>query len=1271
MSSETATPAAGDVIAVCPNGEQPGCLCAVCLATALGGDVPTKEQAQVIEADPHAPLLVVAGAGSGKTTTMADRVVWLCANLHVRPDQILGVTFTNKAASGLKRKVSEQLGKLAASGLVPAQQLITGEQGAGSHQRDDVALRDLLAPAVSTYNSYANSLLKQYGTLVGVEPHADLGGEARLWQLARSIVDRLGGPGYDSSEGPAVDINVLLEADRAPSTVTADLMKMSDQCAEHGQDPYAVAQWLDHLLTTRIHTHGEPPASPAALKTLVQNFRYRQQIGILAAHFDERRRQEGLLSYADQLTGAVTVAEQLERARLEQRSQYRVVLLDEFQDTSFVQSKLFYCLFGDGHSVTAVGDPNQSIYGFRGASAGQLFAFRDRFPTAAGVKPEVKYLTTAWRNGPEILTVANTLLSYFGQSETLQKPWHTATADEVSKLSGPQAQKRLTSNPHRDADDPGRVSVGWFETSAEEADAVVANLKDAYARVWQRRQRTAEASGKPPKRPTVAVLARTHRQLDVVAEAFDRQSVPGEDALHYERTGLSGLLSTPEVREVLCYLTVLADPTRSEVLIRILAGDKYRIGPRDLYALGQHAARLSRRFSTGDETEEQRTLLDALADLIRGRRAAGRPSQAGPAEQNPAQQNPADQGPTEHGISEEALQRMSELWENLSTLRQWSTQGITALVERVIDQIGLTAEVQAKHGGQSTGSHQLSAFIEESETFELTSPQGSLQDFLDWVETAEDQEKGLEPAEVESNPEAVQLMTMHAAKGLEWDIVATIGWRAPDFPDETAKDPWTSGGGWLPWPLRADAENLPRWGDFASGDEWLQDNLTHSWQVWSWLLNGKPAKAQDDWMPDPYLTQLPEFRAEEDRRLAYVAATRAADELIVSGSLFSGAGKGTDHSGKRRNQKMRPSQFLTEVAAAIGESEAIDAAEEGFTRTQNPASLYATEAAWPYDPLQGRTATRVFDGEGTAADYEVPERQTLRLSGASRREAVDAAAAWVIEALESDPPAAEPVLEEAAQWTEEAELILAQLAEGREDDIIPFPEHLSASNLVALEEDRSAALARLRRPIPQEPRAAFRRGTQTHSWIEERLGNIQQPAFESEDPGEDSTGTVFAEASTRAKFLRSPWAHRSAFALEMNFATPVGGTVIRGQIDAIYGYDPTQQRYLTLDDKDRYDRQPIAERNQRMLQADWHLVDWKTGSPPREQKVWEARKIQLAVYRLAFHRMYGIPLEKITASFHYVDQGESGETKTIPHQELPTAQRLEQLLDQAQQQFSR
>lgn len=1241
-------------MATCSSSVDQGCLCAVCLAEELGGDTPTKEQAAVIEADPRQPLLVVAGAGSGKTTTMADRVVWLCANQHVRPDQILGVTFTNKAASGLKRKVTEQLLKLAASGIVSPEQMVAGDTARLSSQHSmesrGQALADLLAPTVSTYNSYANTLIKQYGTLVGIEPHADLGGEARLWQLARSIVDRLCSPEAGGQEGPTVDVAALLEADRTPGTVTADLMKLSDQCAEHGQDPSEVARWLEDLIDQRRQNHGEPPASPAELPRILRNFAYRRQVALLAAEFDQRRRQEGLLSYADQLTGAVKVAQHVDRARAEQRARYKVVLLDEFQDTSYVQSLLFSTLFGDGHSVTAVGDPNQSIYGFRGASAGQLFAFRQRFPTASGASPGVEYLTTAWRNGPAILKAANALLSYFGQQETLAQPWHTATADEVAKLSGPQAQKRLRPSPKRERDDPGTVTVSWYPTSQEEADGAVESIRHAYRRVAERRQRQATKQGKPAKRPTVAVLARAHRQLDAIAEAFDRQPErPGLPRLVYERNGLAGLLSTPEVHEVLCYLNVLADPSRSDVLIRILSGDKYQIGPKDLYALGRHAAAMGRRFSSGNELEEQHTLMDAIHDVL--------PDPEGMQGGAPAK---------DCGISQEGLQRLEELWGALSALRKWAAQGISALVERIIEQTGLRAELVAKQGGSSSATHQLSAFIHEVADFEAANPQASLQDFLEWTQTAADQEKGLEPAETERDPEAVQLMTMHAAKGLEWDIVATIGWRAPDFPDQTAKEPWTGSGGWLPWPLRGDAENLPRWGTAAGGEAWLEQNHALPWDQWCCQLNGKPAKAKDDWMPEPYLDQLPVFRAEEDRRLAYVAVTRAADELIVSGSLFSGTGKGTRKD--TRGPKLKPSVFLEELAGTVDQKTAIQEAHENITLTQNPASVYATQADWPHDPLEGVTAVRVADPV-QAAELGVPAEQHVRLSGAGRRQAVEKAARAIAEAPAAGSLA--PDSEEAAAWVQEAGLILAQQAGRKEqDEQTQFPEHLSASNLVALEENRQLTLRRLRRPVPMEPKEAFRAGTQTHEWIEDQLGSRQQPAFDPEDIDDDGALEVFAAQQTREKFLNSVWAHRNAFALELNFATPVGETVIRGQIDAVYGYDSARQEWLALDDRDRYDRMPVAERNELMQRMDWHLVDWKTGVPPAEPKVWEARKIQLAIYRLAFHRMYGVPLERITASFHYVDQGEAGETKTIPHQQLRTVQELEQVLADARIQFT-
>lgn len=1294
-------PRVEQVMASCHRPADSGCLCAVCLARHLGGDsaqIPTKEQARVIESDPRQPMLVVAGAGSGKTTTMADRVVWLCANGHVRPDQILGVTFTKKAAGQLSRKISEQLAKLAESGLIPLETLLAGQvpvsppagnpAAPGHEQVSPEAVRDLLAPAVSTYNAYANTLITQYGTLIGVEPHSALAGDATLWNLVRSLVDRLSvspntaqNTAEDTSDGTpegAVDVGILLDSDRSPQTVARDVLTMSAECAEHGQDPLEVASWLGRLIGARRERHQEPPSS-AEYGKYEKALRYRREVAILAADYNQARRAEGLMSFSDQLSGALEIAQQVPRASVEQRQQYKVVLLDEFQDTSHVQAELFATIFGSGHSVTAVGDPNQSIYGFRGASAGQLFAFRDRFPTATGAAPEVSYLTTAWRNAPAILESANALLNYFGSDATLSQRWHRSTAYQTRQLCGPTAPHRLTPNPFRDASDPGVVSLQWYQTSTEEAHGVVDHLVAATSRLAQRRG----ASQRPVER---AVLARSHRQLDAVAEELSRRGIA------YERSGLAGLLATAEVHDVLTYLTVLAIPERSDMVLRILASDAYRLGPRDLYAMGLHLRMMSRR--AGGQPRGQQTLLDAAADIAEKHR-----------------RGTAESATTIQRISPEARDRIAEFWDTMEQLRHGHGHSLTALVERVCALTGLSAELNTKHAAYpETATYHLSAFIEEVEGFEAAEPQADIRALVDWTTDAMEQEKGLDSPPSETDPHAVQLMTMHAAKGLEWDIVATVGWRGESFPKGSATDPWTSASGALPWPLRGDAKNLPHWGAEASGEAWVEENTSYTWEMWRYLIEGTPKKCQHDTAEIPYLEQLRTFREEEDRRLAYVAVTRAAHELIITGSLFSGNAKGTQAKGGR-HPKLKPSVFLEEVAEANGLSHQLAAQHESFTAVQNPESLVALEAQWPQDPLAGRTAYRVSLGEQEAAGHRDPSPHEVRLSGPSRRHAVDAAAQDVLQArsrliegdtgasgsgnvrrsaAEDSPEASAPspspdssaaLSTEVQHWVAEQQLILAQRAKTTTPSQIAFPEHLSASALVALAQDRSAALTRMRRPVPQEPREELRRGTLTHQWIEDLLGNIQQPLFSADQvhppsgkssPGAPGSGEAHAPTaggnggtpSTESRFRASSWAQRTAYAVEMSFATAIGGTMIRGQIDAIYGYSPGQGRDLTVTDKERFDLQHVQQRNARMGEAHWHLVDWKTGKVPPAEGRW-ARTIQLAVYRLAFHRMYGVALEDIQTSFHYLGEGEGGTTVTVDHQELPTEAELETLLQEA------
>jgi ribonuclease HII len=186
------------------------------LAGALGLPPPTDEQAAVIAAPPG-PLVVVAGAGAGKTETMAARVVWLVANGYAHPGQVLGLTFTRKAAGQLLRRVRSRLARL------------SGHLG----ETLDTATA---TPLVSTYHAFAGSLLREFGLLLPVEPDARLLSETERWQLAFEVIN---------AHPDALPL------DKTPAAVTAMVLRLSDELAEHLVDTAALTDThreLDRLV---------------------------------------------------------------------------------------------------------------------------------------------------------------------------------------------------------------------------------------------------------------------------------------------------------------------------------------------------------------------------------------------------------------------------------------------------------------------------------------------------------------------------------------------------------------------------------------------------------------------------------------------------------------------------------------------------------------------------------------------------------------------------------------------------------------------------------------------------------------------------------------------------------------------------------------------------------------------------------------------------------------------------------------------------------------
>ena len=1077
--------------------------------------MPTREQAAIIAA-PVEPLLVVAGAGSGKTETMAARVVWLVANSYVRPEQILGLTFTRKAAGELAHRVRIRL-----------DQLIRRLGRPGRDPHDDPLAGE---PTVSTYHSYAGRIVTEHGLRAGYEPTTRLLTEASRWQLVDLLVRN-----YDGD---------MSEVDRMPSTVTDAVLALAGELDEHLVEPDELAAWTGRFFA---EVQSRPGRVYADVRKALQLQQTRLKLLPLVRAYARRKDDFEAMDFADQLARAARVARDHPGVGVIERDRFRVVLLDEYQDTSHAQVVLLNALFGGGHPVTAVGDPCQSIYGWRGASAGTLDRFPTEFARADGVPTRVLSLTTSWRNRPEILGVAN----------ALSVPLRAAGA-RVPELHAALSVKDPI--PHRSprGQAAGTVHCALLETYAEEAEWIA----DSVLAAWR------GAAGMPgalpehipvPRRPTTAVLVRLRSQIPAIESALRARGLP------VEVVGLGGLLDTPEVRDVVCTLRVLADPTDGAALLRLLTGARWRIGPRDLVALHRRAKAIARarRALAGDDGPEitvdvldEATLVEALADL-------------GPAQV----------------YSAEGYARLRSYGMELALLRYRLDQPLPELIADIERTIGLDVEVAVRAGRDGTGDAglargHLDALGDVAARFSGETPGATLAGFLAYLAAAEDEERGLTPGEVEVVEGAVQILTAHAAKGLEWDVVAVAGLTRGVWPGPVRNsDHWLGGLGVLPFPLRGDADGLPELGLAAAED---QRGVVRAVEAFAdaW-------RAHDE---------------REERRLTYVAVTRPRRLLLCSGYWW----------GEATKRFRGPSVFLREVHDACLAGTAghlVDEwAPEPAGDAVNPTTEVVLRSEWPADPLGARRPA--------LAEAAALVRRHLADPEAARREATVLAAGDAVRVVDPAPggepsPAEDP---EVARWRRESDLLLAEraeLAHRAEAVEVELPGHLSVTQLVALRRDPVALARALRRPMPAEPNPYARRGTAFHTWLEQRFG-ADRLLDVDELPGAADDDAASDEALTelQERFLASEWAERMPVEVEVPFATVIAGVVVRGRMDAVFARPGG-----------RYD-----------------VVDWKTGRQPAGREA-EAAAVQLAVYRLAWAELAGVPVGRVGAAFHYVRDG--------------------------------
>lgn len=956
---------------------------------------PTAEQEEIISAPPT-QILVIAGAGSGKTETIANRLVYCVVNGAIPPENILGLTFTRKAAGEMSARFAKRLESLAQTmedALGGEAQLKKYRERFQELARRGITPEVLRRPAASsTYDSYAQSLLGEYGCLIGREVGYTTITDAARFQIMSQVVSAYRGPLIEKAQG------------ERPATLVSDLLQLASEANAHLVDLENLKDFYANALAKAMHirqTEWDDLRGDAKkeLRAIIVNMRFGiNAVGVLRA-FNERKQEMLVADFSDQTRQAVDLVKRHPQVGISQRARYRLVFLDEFQDTSVAQMKYLAALF-KGHSVTAVGDPNQSIYGWRGASAAAM----EDFATFFCDNLEDLYtlnLSTSWRNDRLILQAANRLsneVSHAPRPGRLRENlWEI---DPGSLLVNPLVERPgakdgvvLSARTKTDVEQ-AKVLVAFFQEWLAQRQAILhASKKNSQPDdLGQGQARTVEL-------PTAAVLCRKKSDIPAITRAFDAAGIP------YQTKGAQGILNDAGVALVRAAMSLCVNPEDSASLMVLL--DRYRIGLSDLKALGQNRHGL--------------TPYQALME---------------------------NQGE----VSSKARMRLESVRELILKLRENAAFASPLVLARLAHRL-LGLDIEQQIPGTAIDPASFAEFLSMIRDFQRT-PGATVSDFLSWLDVGESEEANFGDIESEPDDSSVQILTMHTAKGLEWDYVALPNLNQGSFPDDKT-DMWLKKRSILPYPLRSDRAHLP------------------DYRLETLAREGKNGKLMKKIILEQYKEDRQLHSLKEESRLAYVAFTRAKSHLLLCSCCF-----------ERQTKSLRfPSPFFL-IAQSPHNHIFSDFCQLCVDKVLNSDGAYeasAQDSLVTWMEGEGLPDTRVgrgdkkevnpnqesFDGGLWPAPAAMETNEELRRSVVS---------------VESVPPLPPDFPSPLAKH-------LRRLLEA------PRPEltgegllgRVSATSIAKLGGDGEAFLLQRIRPLPQEPSNQARLGSLMHAWIASQL----------------------------------------------------------------------------------------------------------------------------------------------------------------------------------------
>ena len=1101
------------------------------LFTALGEKhMPTDQQEKVITA-PLKPTLVVAGAGSGKTATMSARVTYLVASGQVDPSQVLGLTFTRKATHELRERIENRLGQLyrypgwtpsstrsntAESASADAPSTAAGPSTAAEAGGSNSQVQELTAVAgeatVATYNSFAGSLVREWGLEVGLETDTAVLTPASSWQIMYELMENWG----QEFEEPFSSLDSATElALQVANSLNENLLSV-DEARELMAD---LGQNLKDLRSVRGAAKAiDAKSLPAMTKRI--------QVLDLVERYIDYKRENSLVDFGDQVALAcriVTDERVGPRVIAQYRDRFKAVLLDEFQDTSVAQTILLSSLFA-GCGVVAVGDPNQAIYGWRGASSAALGQFHRHFSNGAG---PVLQLSTAWRNDPQILQAANRI-------------------SDPLRASGQVKVEKLVKRPGV-GDERGKVWAARVQDGLAEAELIAKFL----AQRWS-----------PSK--SMAVLCRTRSQFTPIVAALIERGIP------VEVVGLGGLLDVPEVADVRALMSVALDPTSADRLMRLI--DLVGIDAADLDVVWSFARELvNARASTGQSSAEP-LLAEALSEIVVNFAAFEAFCKKYACALSPA------------GLYQ--AKRLGRILQEANGAANLELVDFISWAERAL---GLDVEAAARVDVNEVGARALAALRAQATSFKSQNPEAGAQVFLGWLNAAQDQERGLELPEVEPAPGAVQVLTVHASKGLEWDIVVVPGLVEANFPSYRSRpkedytvlaNSWITQVSEFPHTLRRDYDSLPPCPFIGLSPQAGKDAI---------LAAG-----------EEYRSELGKWEVAEERRLAYVAYTRARSQLLLTTSHYAALSK-TPKMTSRFLKELERSQMVQFLAD-----------DERDDDLSNRALDQSSVSVWPHqlDALAGLEEPGVADAPGQAV-LGKQAGLSLRLRAAALVSAAGGCQGAGSEEALQIPEGLAPQLDD---WWRQARLLLQerQIRQENGQEIV-LPSHLAATAMAKV--GKEDFIMSLRRPLPPPPSKAARLGTAFHEEMSQRLNSegtllsLAEAGSDRLSPADRKQVNDWLDNVAELEILQG----YSPYATEIDQEIRLAGFNVRCRIDAVF---------------------KAVEKGR----AQWLIVDWKTGG----QRV---RVDQLSLYVHAWAASQGVDISQVRAAYVYVQDGHVDELR--------------------------